>query len=448
MAWKQVLNLLLGVACLRGSVAAGDWLQFRGRNNSGVSAQSQAPSQWNGTKNLAWTRKIPGYGWSSPIVVGDKILVTTAVSENQKRPKPATFPVFGDVKPPDAVYRWEIHCLDRNTGKPLWSQVALECKPRIAATFGNTYASETPISDGERVYAYFGMHGVYCYDLDGKQLWQRDLGAYKMLMNWGTGASPALDGGRLFILCDNDEKSFLAALDKKTGRDLWRVSRDEKSGWSTPFVWRNQVRVEIVTAGMNAIRSYDPVNGKVLWELKRPAGSSPSFVNATPVASESMLYVAAGSKPGSSPLWAIKAGASGDIALKRGETSNAWIAWSNTKACPPMASPLLYEDKLYIVMQNNNILMCLDARTGKEVYKERLKGAKSFTSSPWAYDGKLYCLDEDGHTFVVKSGPKFELLGKNEIKDMFWSTPALSRDALYLRGADRLYCIRQFAHAQ
>jgi outer membrane protein assembly factor BamB len=168
-----------------------------------------------------------------------------------------------------------------------------------------------------------------------------------------------------------------------------------------------------------------------------------SYVNATPVASESMLYVGAGSRPGRSPLWAVRAGASGDISVTPGETSNASIAWSSTKACPPMASPLLYKDNLYILMQNSAMLMCLDARTGREVYKERLKGAKSFTSSPWAHDGKLYCLDEDGQTFVVEAGPKFELLGKNEIKDMFWSTPALSRDALYLRGADRLYCIRQ-----
>jgi outer membrane protein assembly factor BamB len=353
--------------------------------------------------------------------------------------------MFVNVKPPDTVYRWEIHCLDRNTGKTLWSRVALEGKPRIAATFGNTYASETPVSDSVCVYAYFGMHGVYCYNLDGKEIWQRDLGAYKMLMRWGTGSSPALDGDRLFILCDNDEKAFLVALDKKTGQDLWRVPRDEKSNWTTPFVWRNQVRTEIVTAGGKAVRSYDPADGKVLWELKRPAASPMSYVTATPVASESMLYVPAGSKPGSSPLWAIKAGASGDISLKPGETSNARIAWSSTKACPPMASPLLYADNLYVLMQNTGILMCLDAGTGKEVYKERLKGAKSFTSSPWAHNGKIYCLDEDGRTYVVKAGPKFELLGKNAVKDMFWATPALSLDALYLSGADRLYCVRQHA---
>jgi outer membrane protein assembly factor BamB len=443
MAWKRIMNLLVGAACFQGSVAAGDWPQFRGPHNSGVNPQSQAPSQWSDTKHLAWTRKIPGYGWSSPIVVGDKILVTTGFSEGQKRPQPVSFPMFGDVKPPDAVYRWEIHCLDRNTGKTLWSQVARERKPTIGVIFGNTYASETPVSDGACVYAYFGMHGVYCYNLDGKEIWQRDFGAYKMLMNWGTGCSPALDDDRLFILCDNDEKSFLVALDKKTGKDLWRVPRDEKSGWATPFVWRNQVRVEIVTAGCNAIRSYHPADGKVLWELKRPAARPMSYVTATPVAGESMLYVAAGSRPGRSPLWAVKAGASGDISPKPGETSNAGIAWSSTKACPEMASPLLYKDNLYVLMQNTVILMCLDARTGKEVYKERLRGARSFTASPWAHGGKIYFLDEDGRTFVVAAGPKFELLGKNEIKDLFWSTPALSRDALYLRGADRLYCIRQ-----
>jgi outer membrane protein assembly factor BamB len=442
MAWKRILSLLVGAACFQGSVAVGDWPQFRGPNNSGVSPPSQAPSQWSDTKNLAWSQKIPGYGWSSPIVVGDKIIVTTAVTEKQKRPQPLSLGNFGMVKTPDAIYRWEIHCLDRHTGKTLWSQVALERKPRIAATPGNTYASETPVSDGACVYAYFGMHGVYCYTLDGKEVWQRDLGAYSMLMNWGTGSSPALDGDRLFILCDNDEKSFLVALDKKTGKDLWRVPRDERSNWTTPFVWRNQVRVEIVTAGQNAIRAYDPADGKLLWELKRGA-ASPSYVNATPVAGEGLLYVAAGSKPGSSPLWAVRAGASGDISLKPGEKSNASIAWSSTKACPPMASPLLYQYHLYILMDKGGILMCLDAQTGKEVYKERLKGASPFTSSPWAHDGKLYCLDEDGQTFVVAAGPKFTVLGKNEIKDMFWSTPALSPDALYLRGAERLYCVKE-----
>lgn len=437
---KGILNLLVGAVCFQRSLMASDWRQFRGPDNSGVSLQSLAPSHWSDTNHLAWTRQIPGYGWSSPIVVGDKIIVTTAVCENQKRPDPSfSLRMFGNGKPPDAVYRWEIFCMDRNTGKTLWSKVALERKPTIALTSGNTYASETPVSDGVCVYAYFGMQGVYCYDLEGKEVWQRDLGAYKILMNWGTGSSPALEAGRLFILCDNDEKSFLVALDSKTGKDLWRVTRDERSNWATPFVWRNQVRTEIVTAGGKGIRSYNPADGKVLWELKREAGAQMTYVTATPVANQKMLYVGAGSH---SPLWAVKAGASGDISLQAGDARNAGIAWSNFKAGPPMSSPLLYKDYLYVVMQNG-ILMCLDAESGKEICRERLKGAHSFTASPWAQDGKLYCLDEDGRTFVIEAGPNFVVQGKNEIKDFFWSTPALSGDALYLRGANRLYCIKQ-----
>jgi hypothetical protein len=489
MAWKRIVALGVGVACLPLLAFGGDWTQFRGPNNSGVASESQAPSEWSGSKNLAWKEKIPGYGWSSPIVVGDKVIVTTAVSDKQKRPEAMRFGggfgppggrpgpgkdapkdggrpkgpppggfgkggpggpgMFGEGKPPDAVYRWEIHCLDRNTGKSLWSQVALERKPTIATQPSNTYASETPASDGERVYAYFGMHGLYCYDLAGKKVWSKDLGAQKMMMGWGTGSSPALDGDRLFILCDNEDKSFLAAFDKKTGKELWRKGRDEKSNWSTPFVWRNKVRTEIVAAGGRGVRAYNPANGEVLWELKEVGSGRGGFMspstNATPVASAEMLYVGRGNAMGGpSPLWAVKAGASGDISLKQGETSNAGIAWYSTKAGPPMASPLLYEGHLYILSQNEPaFLSCYDAKTGKEVYKQRLDGATGFTSSPWALDGKVYCLDQDGQTFVVQAGPEFKLLGKNEIKDMFWSTPAIADGALYLRGRDQLYCVKQ-----
>jgi outer membrane protein assembly factor BamB len=479
----------VGAAFLPGLVHGGDWTQFRGPNNSGVVAESQAPLEWSFDKNLAWKVKVPGYAWSSPIVVGDKVILTTAISDKQKAPEKMNFGGgggfgppgggkggpkgdgqpkgpppggfgtggppggFGGRKAPDAVYRWEIHCLDRATGKTLWSQVALEGKPTIPAGMGNTYASETPVSDGERLYAYFGMHGLYCYDLAGKKLWNKDLGSYRMLMGFGTGSSPTLDGDRVFVLCDNEENSFLAAFDKKTGEELWRIQRDEKSNWTTPFVWRNKIRTEIVTAGGKTIRSYDPSDGKLLWELKDtkvPAarggggmGDAPPATNATPVANEEMLYVGRGSPFSGSPLWAVKAGASGDISLKAGETSNAHIAWFSPKAGPPLASPLLYKDLLYILPQMGNVLTCYDAKTGKEIYKQRIEGADGFTSSPWAHGDKVYCLDQDGRTFVIQAGPEFKLLGKNEIKDMFWSTPAVAADALYLRGRDQLYCVKQ-----
>ena len=492
MAWNRIAVLVVGSACIPVLVYGGDWTQFRGPNNSGI-ADSQAPSEWSIDKNLAWKEKVPGYGWSSPIIVGDKIIVTTAVSDKQKRPQPFMMGggggggpgrfgppgggkgkggpppggfgkggpggMFGDMKPPDAVYRWEIHCLDRNTGKTVWSKVALEQKPTIPANMGNTFASETPVSDGERIYAYFGMHGLYCYDLAGKEVWKKDLGSFPMMAGWGTGSSPALDGDRVFILCDNDKKSFLAAFDKKTGDELWKVPRGEGSNWSTPFIWRNKRRTEIVAVGGKGVLSYDPADGKVLWELKEaapgggrggpgggrggPPGMAPS-ANATPVGNDEMLFVGRGAMFGGSPLWAIKAGASGDISLKAGQTSNDSIAWSSPKAGPPMASPLLYKDLLYIFPQyGNNPFTCYDAKTGKPVYTHRLDGSAGFTSSPWAHDGKIYCLDQSGQTFVFQAGREFKLLAKNEIKDMFWSTPAVARDALYLRGADRLYCVKQ-----
>lgn len=465
---KRMAALFVSFSMLPALVHADDWAQFRGPNNSGVATDSQAPAEWNGTKNLAWKQTVPGYGWSSPIVVGDKLLLTTAVSEKQTRPRSFGFGGggfgppgggkdgpkgppggfgggrggFGNAKPPDATYRWEIHCLDRHTGKTLWSKVALERKPSIAATMGNTYASETPVSDGERVYAYFGMHGLYCYDLSGKQLWHKDFGAFPMMMGWGTGSSPALDGGRLFVLCDNEQKSFLVALDAKTGDELWRVERDEKSNWATPFVWRNKLRTEVVATGGKAIRSYDPATGKLLWELKRETTGGPSNASATPVADDATLFVGTAALNSHGPLWAVKAGAKGDISLKDGESANDHVTWSSTKAGPPLPSPLLYKGHLYILAQGG-ILACFDAGTGKEAYRQRLQGARSFTSSPWAYDGKVYLLDEDGKTFVVRAGPRFELVGKNEVKDMFWATPAVARDALYLRGADHVYCIKK-----
>jgi outer membrane protein assembly factor BamB len=304
------------------------------------------------------------------------------------------------------------------------------------------------VTDGERVYAYFGTAGVYCYDFAGKLVWSKDLGAHKMMFGWGTGSSPALDGDRLFIQCDNEEKSFLIALDKKTGKELWRVDRTEKSGWSTPFVWKNQKRTEVVALGRK-VRSYDPATGKVLWELGdvtgsggRRGGFGGNTTNATPVADAERIYFGSGGSFGSGPLFAVKAGASGDITLKDGATSNDGVAWSRTRSGPNIASPLLYEGQLY-VLEPTGGLSCYEAKTGKPVYqRERLQGARKFTSSPWACDGKVFCLDEDGTTFIVKAGAKFELVGKNKLGEMCWASPAVSGGSLFLRSVDQLFCIK------
>jgi outer membrane protein assembly factor BamB len=347
---------------------------------------------------------------------------------------------YGGGAPPNAVYRWEVHCLDRNTGRTLWKKTAREGKPTIPTQSSNTYASETPVTDGERVYAYFGMHGVYCFDFEGQLVWQKELGSYPMMAGWGTGSSPALDGERLFIQCDNEQKSFLVALNKRNGDELWRVDRDEKSNWSTPFIWRAKGRTEVVACGGNRVRAYDAADGKLLWELGGLTGSC----NATPVADDELLYVGCGGRAGSSgPLFAIRAGATGDITLKDRQTSNEGVAWSQPRGGPPMASPLLYQGYLYILEQRGGMVSCYKAKTGEPAYnRKRIPEAGGFTSSPWAYDGKVFCLDDGGQTTVIKAGPQFEVLGKNTLEEMCWSTPAFADGTLLLRSVDHLYCFK------
>jgi outer membrane protein assembly factor BamB len=300
---------------------------------------------------------------------------------------------------------------------------------------------------------------LFCYDLAGKEVWKKDLGSYRMAMGWGTGSSPVLVGDRLIILCDNDEKSFLIALDAKTGKELWKKDRSARSSYATPLVWKNKKRTEIVCMGGSGVRSYDPATGDVLWEMSTGGGgmggTRPGFPggpggmrgggggnsSATPVADEEMLYFGNGGPFGAAPLYAIKAGAKGDISPKDGKDSE-FVAWSNRGAAPTMASPLLYEGHLYIFDQRQGFVTCVDAKTGKQAYKERLPQARGITSSPWAYGGKVFCTDEDGVTFVLKAGAEFKLLHTNKLNEMFWSSPAISGGNLFLRGTDHLYCIK------
>jgi outer membrane protein assembly factor BamB len=266
-----------------------------------------------------------------------------------------------------------------------------------------------------------------------------------MMAGWGTGSSPVLAGDHLLIQCDNEERSFLVALNKKTGEEVWKKTRSERSSWSTPFVWKNKKRTEVVTAGSSRVRSYDPATGKVLWELSVGGGGGGgergSRASATPVGDEELVYFGmGGGRSGPGPLFAVKAGAEGDISLKGGEKSNAGVAWSEGRGGPSMSSPLLYQGHLYIIGRGG--LTCYDAKTGKQHYSERLSGARGFTSSPWAYDGKVFCLDDNGTTFVVQAGKEFKELGKNSLGEMFWSSPAVAGGALFLRGVDHLYCIK------
>ena len=436
---------------LRPAVAE-NWAQFRGPGANGISTVKELPAEWTEGENVAWKVAIPGVAWSQPICWSDKIFLTTAMTDSQRKPRLGesgpgfslfsrqgiSRAFFGGGEPPDVTYRWKVLCLDGNTGNILWEKMAHEGRPSMPTHRSNTYASETPVTDGERLIVYFGMMGLYCYDLSGELLWSKQLSAYPMQYGWGTGSSPALWGDRVFVQCDTEKESFLMALDKLTGDELWRVTRDEKSNWSTPFVWKNTLRTELVTAGGKKIRAYQPDSGELIWEMEASGRCA-----TTPVSDEEMLYVGSITRmTGSSGLLtAIRAGAGGDISLKGKETANSSVAWSVPRAAPPIASPLLYEGCLYVLSQHGGVVRCLDAKTGKQHYRQRLPRAAGFTSSPWASDGKVFCLDEQGQTFVLAAGPEFQVVATNKLDDMFWSSVAVVGDHLLLRGVVHLYCI-------
>lgn len=445
MRARLVLALSLAML-LQPTAAANDkWPQFRGPDSLGVADDPRLPDTWSDTENVAWKTTIPGMGWSSPVVWGNRIFVTSVISTlDPENPRKGLY-FDGQRKPPADLHRWMVYCVDLGTGKVRWEREVHRAVPNFARHLKNSYASETPVTDGERVYAYFGNLGLYCFDMNGKQLWSKQWGSFNTRFGWGTAASPVLHKDRVYIVNDNDDKSFIAALDKKTGAEVWRVDRDEKSNWATPYVWQNKLRTEIVTPGTRRVRSYD-LRGKLLWEL---SGMS-SIAIPTPFSAFDMVYVSSGYVMDKlRPVYAIRPGAAGDISLKEGEQSNQHIAWSQAQAGPYNPSPIVYGDYYYTLL-DRGFFTCHDAKTGKEVYgKQRIEAsAGAFTSSPWAYNGKIFCLSEDGDTFVIQAGPEYKLLGKNSLGEMCMATPAIARGSLIIRTASKLYRITRGAPAK
>lgn len=435
--------VLLACAVLaRAAAPVTHWPQFRGPGSLGVADNPNLPEHWRTNENVAWKIQVPGRGWSSPIVWGDRIFLTTVVSEGDMEPPKKGLYFGGERKDvPQAPHRWFVLCYDLRSGRELWRQEAHRATPPTPLHVKNTYASETPVTDGERVYACFGNVGLFCYDMEGRRLWSTNWPAVRTRNGWGSAASPALHNGRLFIVNDNDEKSFAVALDAKTGQELWHVDRDEKSNWATPYIWQNDQRTELITSGTKRVCSYS-LDGKLLWEL----GGMSSIVIPTPFSKFGLLYVCSGYVGDKvRPVFAIKPGASGDISLKSGEATNEFIAWSQPTAAPYNPSPLVYGDYFYVLF-DFGFLSCHDARTGRPLYgKQRIRpeGNTAFTASPWAANGKIFALSEDGDTFVFKAGPQYQLLHKNSLDEMCMATPAIAGDRLLIRTLTRLYCLRK-----
>ncbi len=435
--------LLTSAAAATGQALAVDrWPQFRGDGSRGVVADNpRLPTSWNTTKNVAWRSKIPGRGWACPVAWGDKVFLLSAVSSGPvENAKMGLYFGGNRPKPPEHEHVWKAFAVDFKTGDILWEKELYRGVPEVGRHIKNSYASETPVTDGERIYFHVGDLGTYCLDFDGKLVWKKSWPAYKTRYAWGTAASPIVHEGRLYIVNDNDDEAFLAAFDKTDGKEIWRVRRDEKSNWATPYLWKNEKRTEIITCGTHKVRSYD-LDGRLLWEL----GPMSSITIPTPFSEHGLLYITSGYVGDETrPVFAIRPGASGDISLEKGRKSNDSIVWSWPQAGPYNPSPIVYGDYYYTLF-DRGFVTCHHAKTGEEIYgKQRIEvGASAFTASPWAYNGKVFCLGETGDAFVIQAGPEYKLLGKNSLDELCMATPAIVGDSLLIRTDSRLYRIRK-----
>ncbi len=440
---RYTLALLLVVVCCAPATAQDRWPQFRGPDARGVSGASGLPTRWSATENVAWAADLPGLGWSSPVVWDDTVYVTTVVST-----EPVEEPLGGLYRgrefwsPSAAEHRWIVYALDVATGDVRWEREVHRGPPARGYHMKNTLATETPVTDGDALFVYFGNLGVFCLDAaDGGLRWSHDVEPATTRLGWGTAASPALHDGRLYVVNDNDDQSYLLALSAETGNEVWRIARDEGTNWATPFIWENELRTEIVTNGTDRVRSYD-LDGNLLWEL---AGMS-SITIPTPFAEFGLLYLGSGYLGDQQrPVFAVRPGASGDISLRGSETANEFIAWSQPQAAPYNPSQIVYGDVMYTLL-DRGFFTAHDARTGEEVYpRQRIAVGAAFTASPWAYDDRIFALSEDGDAYVIRAGRTFEVVGRNPLGDLAMATPAIAHGSLFIRTRSKLYRIAEAA---
>lgn len=418
--------------------SAANWPQWRGPDGSGISNEKNLPAEWSPGKNIKWKTPIAGRGHSSPIVWDKYIFVTTAVEgEPVSGAKAAKHTIEGkEWVHPDSVgadrqHTFKVVALDRDSGKILWETVAWEGTPYDNRHRKSSYAASTPATDGKMVYAFFGTEGLYAYDYKGKLAWKAQLGNLATL-GMGTAASPILYENLVIVQCDEDngEASFIVALDKKTGKEAWRTPRTKiQVSWSTPLLVRTPKRAELIASGTEFVISYDPATGKELWRHK----GLESNAIPSPVANSEMVYVVAG-YPAKIAM-AIKLGGSGDL------TGTPNVPWKYAKGTAYVPSPILYGDYLYLTT-DRGILTAIDAKTGEVKYEGgRIPIPATFTASPVAFEGKILMTSEDGDTFIVKAGPKHEILGTNSIGEAVYASPAIADGHIYIRGEKNLYSI-------
>jgi outer membrane protein assembly factor BamB len=408
------------------------WPQWRGPLATGVAPNANPPMHWSEEKNIRWKIEIPGRGSSSPIVWGDRVYLTTAVPTGKNAsPESGDSPRRG-IAATD-VLQFVLLAISRRDGKIVWQRTVIEALPHEGTHPDGTWASYSPITDGEHIIAYFGSRGIFCYDMQGKLMWQKDLGDMTTRGGFGEGSSPALHGNTLVVNWDHEGDDFIVAFDKRSGRELWRMNRDESTSWATPLVVLHEGKPQVIVNATNRVRSYDLANGKLIWEsVGTTANAIPS-----PVAAEGMVYVTGGFR--GSALFAIRlAGAQGDL------SNSAAVVWKYNQDTPYVPSPLLYDGKLYFLKVNSGILSCFNAKTGEPHYsRQRLESIANIYASPVGAAGRVYLLSRDGVTMVINNSESFEVLATNKLEDNTDASPALVDSEIYLRGKKFLYCIAE-----
>lgn len=436
--WQCLLAGALLFATARATIAAefaeSQWPQWRGPLATGVAPHGAPPLTWGESTNVRWKVEIPGEGFSTPIVWGDKIFLLSALATGRKttvEPRERKFSP-AKVPPADEAHRFVVFCLDRKTGEALWDALADEAVPNEGRHQSHTYASASPVTDGERLYVSFGSHGIFCFDLNGQRLWSRDLGDMETRYSWGEGASPVLAGDRLIVNWDHEGPSFITALDKLTGKTVWTTGRDEVSSWSTPVVAQHEGKTQIVVPASGRIRGYDAADGRELWNC---AGLHVNVISA-PAFSGDTVY--AMSNYGKSTAMAIRLGATGDI---KGTDA---VLWQYHKAAPYVPSPLLYGDRLYFLSGMDGLMTALDARTGRPRFEsKRLPAIRGIYSSPVGASDRVYVAGRNGATVVLKHSRNYQVLATNRLEDKFDASPAIVGKELFLRGHRFLYCIAE-----
>jgi outer membrane protein assembly factor BamB len=420
--------------------APGNWPSFRGDHASGLADGQHPPATWDAEKgvHLRWKTAIPGLGHSSPVVWGDRIFLTTAIGDPKAAFKPGQ---YGDVESVDdkSVHTWKVYAIDKTSGKILWERTACEGVPKIKRHLKGSQASPTAATDGKHVVAFFASEGLYCYDFAGTLLWKSDLGVlssgwfYDSQYEWGFGSSPILYRDRVIVQCDIGKDSFIAAFRLADGKQLWKTPREEIPSWGTPTIVEGPMRTELVTNATKFARGYDPDTGEELWRL----GKHSEITVPTPFHAQGLIFVTSGYRP-IQPIYAIRPGAKGDISLPKDKTESDAIAWSLPRSGPYMPTPIVYGDLLY-VCSNSGILTCVEAASGKQVYRERLGVTGAVTASVVAADGRLYVTSEEEGVFVVKTGRAFELLAVNPMSEVCMATPAIADGMIFVRSQRHLW---------